>query len=61
MIEWIILITLAEAEALFGILIQWGQNSQEAIPFYALSFVLLLSLWPRQIVASGNRTSGYTS
>jgi hypothetical protein len=60
-IEWIILVTFAEAEAMFGILIQWGQNSQKAIPFYALSFLLILSLWPRQIAASGDRTSGYTA
>lgn len=50
MVFWIILVSIADAEALFGVCLQAAKNTlRPAVPFYAVAFVLLLSLWPRQI------------
>ena len=49
-VAWTILLSIAEAEALFGVCVQMARHKiQPALPFYGLAFLLILSLWPRQI------------
>lgn len=51
---WTVLVAIAESEALFGVCLQAAKDAlRPAVPFYAVAFVLLLSLWPRQIWSSG--------
>lgn len=51
---WTVLITIAEAEALFGVLLQMQNKAlKPALPFYVLASLLLLTLWPRQIWSQG--------
>lgn len=46
---WIILLCIAESEAILGVCFRMGNKTlQQALPFYAVGFVLILSLWPRR-------------
>jgi hypothetical protein len=53
MTYWIILVAMAEAEALFG-LACWMVNGKfmPCLPFFVLGSLLLLWLWPRQVLSS---------
>ena len=54
------LLTIAEAEAVFGTLLQIGHNAlKPAAPFYALASLLLLTLWPRRIWSSEATATRY--
>jgi hypothetical protein len=53
-VVWTMLLSFAEAEAVFGVCSQIENNAlKPALPFYALAFALLLSLWPRHIWEPG--------
>jgi len=46
---WIILLCIAESEAVFGVCFRMGNKTlQQTLPFYAVGFLLILSLWPRR-------------
>jgi hypothetical protein len=48
--SWIVLLSIAESEALFGLCFRMGNKTlQQSLPFYAVGFLLTLSLWPRRI------------
>lgn len=54
MVVWTILVSIAEAEAVFGICLQVSNTAlKPALPFYVLASLLLLTLWPRQILSPG--------
>ena len=48
-VYWVLLLALAEAEILFGV-VSWMLNGifKQSLPFFVLGSLLLLSLWPRQ-------------
>ncbi|MGB6874486.1 MAG: hypothetical protein WBD87_00495 [Candidatus Acidiferrales bacterium] len=59
MVFWIVLLSSAEAEALFGVCLQVGNNTlRPALPFFVVAFLLLLTLWPRQIWSPGITATG---
>lgn len=55
---WIILVCLAETEALFGVALQMGSKSlKQSLPLYLVAFFLMLCLWPRQFWSSTGLTA----
>lgn len=54
--RWIVLLCVAESEALFGFAFQMGGKTlQESLPFYAVGFLLVLWLWPRPVWQTKSR------
>ena len=50
---WVILVSLAECEALFGLALRLGgKRLQQALPFYLVALLLMLRLWPRKFLSS---------
>ena len=53
--SWMIVLTIAETETLFGLASQLGgQTLQQSSPFYVVGSLLTLWLWPRQFWPSAN-------
>ncbi|MHB8412484.1 MAG: hypothetical protein ACYDDI_11145 [Candidatus Acidiferrales bacterium] len=47
--SWIILLSIADSEAVFGVCFRMGNKTlQQTLPFYAIGLLLTLSLWPPQ-------------
>lgn len=50
---WVILVCLAESEALFGLALRLGgKRLQQALPLYLVALLLMLCLWPRKFWSS---------
>ena len=53
MTHWMILLCIAESEAVYGICLRMGNKTlQQSLPLYGVGFLLTLSLWPRPTWAS---------
>ena len=53
MTTWIILICIAECEALFALACRLGGKTlQQSLPFYLVGLLLTLWLWPREVWSS---------
>jgi hypothetical protein len=51
--SWIVLVCIAQSEALFGLVFRMGDKTlQQSLPFYVVGFLLTLWLWPRQVWSS---------
>jgi len=50
---WVILLSVADSEALLAFCFRMGNKTlQQSLPLYGVGFLLTLSLWPRPIWAS---------
>ena len=62
MTSWIILLCLAESEALFGLAFRMGDKTlAKSLPFYALGILLTLWLWPREFWPSAPSVTSTSS
>ena len=53
MVSWVMLLSAAEFEILFGLASRLGGKTlQQSLPFYVIGSLLILSLWPRQVWSS---------
>jgi len=51
--SWIVLICIAQSEALFGLAFRMGGKTlQQSLPFYVVGVLLTLWLWPRRVWSS---------